>query len=391
MAIDLAKLQHAAPGPAARPAAETHRDAAAAGAHPLSRLARIDLFSPRRVPLNDLVVFTQQIVLLLRSGNGLVPSVRAIAAQTKQPLLHTALTHVHAHLESGRVLSECLELHPEAFDTLYVSVVRAGEASGQLAQCLDQLALILETRRQLRGRIREAMAYPTLLMVVMAIVVVFMFVYMVPRFGDLFGNMGSQLPWSTRLILAAGGFLRSRWWIVLPIAVLAGAVVRKIWREPAVQAVWDRAKLAIPVAGGLFSESYQFQLFSSLGLLLGSRVPHLDAIRIVRRAIRHAEYERFFDQLANQVEAGRGVAQAFQEAKFLPDTVKLMIATGESAGALDTVMLSLSDRYRMSLESDIRRLSSLMEPLLLVVMGLMVGFIAVSFILPLFRLSRMVR
>jgi type II secretory pathway component PulF len=388
MAIDLGRLQ--TPVPATGPPAAPGRTPETRWVHPLRRLGSTELFAPRRVPLADRVAFTQQLAMLLRSGNGLLPSLHAIASQTRQPLLRRALERVHERLESGCNLSDALEQHPQTFDTLYVSIVRAGEATGNLTQSLDRLAAILETRGRVRSQIREAMTYPVFLMVLMTVVVFFMLVYMVPRFGTLFADMGDQLPWSTRLILGAGGFLRSRWWALPPMLLLTGFGIRRAWRMPSVRNAWDRAKLRLPVAGALFSEDYLFQIFSSLGLLLGSRVPHLEAIGIVRRAIRHAQYERFFDELAKHVEAGRGVAQAFQEAAFLPATVKLMIVTGESAGALDEVMLSLGERYRASLESDIRRLSKLMEPMMLVVMGLMVGFLAVSFILPLFKLSRMV-
>jgi len=390
MAVNLAQLPRAPGEPAPIGAARERGSRGREEGRPLRRLARAELFAPRRVPLAELVVFTQQLVLLLRGGSGLAPSIRALASQTRRPLMRGVLERVTDRLESGRGLSEAMPQHPEAFDTLYVSIVKGGEASGQLAASLAQLARILETKRLLRERIREALSYPTLLLTVMAVVVVFMLVYMVPRFGELFRDMGPELPWSTRLILIAASALRSSWWLLLPIGILAGVGVARLWRRPAVRHAWDRAKVRLPIVRTVFGEGYLFQLFSSLGLLLGSRVPHLEAIGIVRRSIRHVEYDRFFDELTRHVEAGRGVSPAFQEAAFLPDTVKLMVATGESAGALDRTMLDLSERYRESLESHIRRLSSLMEPVLLVVMGLMVGFLAVSFILPLFKLSRMV-
>lgn len=390
MAINLAQLPETGTEAAPARPRRDRPDAAGDAAGPLRKLARLEILAPRRVPLEELVGFTRQLVLLLRGGNGLVPSLRALASQTRQPLLRRALENVRDQLESGRTLSESLAVHPEAFDTLYVSIVRAGEATGRLAQSLERLSAILETRRMLRQRVREALSYPILLLSVTLIVLVFMLIYMVPRFGELFRDLGPQLPWSTRLILGTSELLRSRWWLVLPIGILTGAGVRRLWRRSGVRAARDRALLRIPVLRTVFGESYLYQLFSGLGLLLGSRVPHLEAIAIVRRAIRHVEFDRFFDELVGHVEAGRGVTPAFAEAPFLPDTVKLMIATGESAGALDQVMLSLSERYRESLESQIRRLSSLMEPVLLVFMGLMVGFVAVSFILPLFKLSRMV-
>ncbi len=142
------------------------------------------------------------------------------------------------------------------------------------------------------------------------------------------------------------------------------------------------------MVGKLYGEAYLFQLSSTLGLLLGSRVPHLEAIQIARDVVKSPAYDRFFTDLERYVEAGRGVAPAFQEAPFLPETVKLMVSTGESSGALDTVMGRLAEHYREELESDIRRVSSLLEPAMLIGMGLMVGFIAISLIVPILRMSR---
>ena len=170
--------------------------------------------------------------------------------------------------------------------------------------------------------------------------------------------------------------------------ILTGAGVSRLGRTALVRRIWNRVKMSRPIAGKLYAEAYLFQLSSTLGLLLGSRVPHLEAIRIARNVVRSPWYEDFFANLERNVEAGRGVTPAFQEAAFFPDTVKLMVSTGESSGALDTVMGRLADHYREELESDIRRLSSLLEPAMLVGMGLMVGFIAISLIVPILRMSR---
>jgi len=388
MAIDLGQARRS-PERAATPASATGGGKAEPWVHPLRRWAQFDL-TGGRISLGDLVVFTQQLALLLRGGNGLVPSIDALAEQVESRAFRAALEEIHDRLEAGGELSECLERHPRIFDRLYVSIVRAGEASGKLQSSLEQLGRILETRQRLQSEIREAMTYPIILTVIMVIVVIFMLVYMVPRFGDLFTGLGDELPFSTRLILAAGDFLRSRWWTLIPILGLAAIGGRKIWNLPAVRDAWDRGKMKLPLIGGFFADSYLYQVFSSFGLLLGSRVPHLEAIGIVRRAIRNVHYERFFARLSEHVETGRGVASAFQEADFLPRAVKLMVTTGESSGALDRAMLGLSERYRESLERGIRRLSSMIEPVLLVVMGLMVGFLAISFIVPLFKLSRAV-
>ena len=387
MAIDLARIEPAEPRGRAEAPEPARRDTASA--FPRGLLHR-PLLSSARVGLDDLVLMTRQLALLLQSGNGLVPSVGALAQQMGSPGLRAVLPQVHAHLEEGRSLSHCLEAHPRVFDQLFVSIVRAGEASGELRESLSRLADILETRRRLRASIREAMTYPLVLTVIMFGVVVFMVTYLVPRFGHLFEALGDALPWSTRLIFAAIGFVRSRWWILPPIALVAGLGARALWRREATRRAWDWLRVSLPLIGRLHTEAYMFQLFSAFGLLLGSRVPHLGAIEIVRQTVRNARYAGFFASLQQHVEAGRGVAQAFREAEFLPETVKLMVATGEMSGALDTVMMQLSQHYREELERDIRRLSTLVEPVMLVIMGLVVGFIATAFILPLFRLSRLV-
>jgi len=387
MALDLARIE--ADRTADRGEAQEPARAPAGRARTGSGWNR-GLFSGRRASLDELVLLTRQLSLLLQSGNGLVPSMAALAQQTGSPTMHAVLGDVHERLQEGRTLSSCLEAHPRFFDPLFVNIVRAGEASGELRESLIRLSSILETRRRLRARVREAMTYPLILTVIMAGVVVFMLLYLVPRFGTLFQEMGDALPWSTRLILGSVDLARSRWWALIPMIGVAVVGGRALARREAVRRVWDWLKVSLPVVGRLTTEAYLFQLFSAFGLLLGSRVPHLAAIDIVRATVRHSRYQSFFAELQRHVEAGRGVAQAFREADFLPETVKLMVFTGEMSGALDTVMVHLSEHYREELESDIRRVSTLVEPVMLVVMGLMVGFIATAFILPLFRLSRLV-
>jgi type II secretory pathway component PulF len=334
------------------------------------------------------VFFTQQLALLLRTGNGLVPSIGALANQVGSPPLREVLRNVQSRLEEGVELSESLRRHPRAFDNLFVSLVKAGEATGHLRESLERLVGILEIRRRLQVRIREAMTYPTLLAVVMTAVVIFVFTFMIPRFADLFASLGDDLPASTRLLVGMSDQIRSRWWILVPMLIPVGVGIRRLGSAALLRRSWDRVKMSLPIAGKLYAEAYLFQLSSTFGLLLGSRVPLLEAIRIARDVVKSPQYEEFFANLEQNVEAGRGVAPAFLEARFFPDTVKLMVSTGEASGALDEVMSRIAEHYREELESDIRRLSSMLEPAMLVGMGLMVGFIAISLIVPILRMSR---
>ncbi len=386
VALDLAAVaktkRSLAPDPPA-PAAQ-----AAPPARRLGRMLDLQIGKQGKGTAEELVFVTRQLALLLETGNGLVPSIEAIVKPLRQSDLKDALQSVHDRLEEGAVLSACLERHPRIFDDFYASIVRAGESTGTLRQSLERLVRVLEIRRQLRNRFREAMTYPIVLTVIMVGVVVFMLTYMFPKFSDLFVDLGDEVPAMTRVLLDAGQFLRSRWMFIAPITVVVAVGIRKLLQMPAAKRAWDGLKVGLPGVGGIFRKAYLFQVFSSLGLLLGSRVPHLEAIQITRRAVRNVRYEGFFAKLAEHVEDGHGVALAFQESPIFPQTVKLMVATGESSGALDRVMTRLSEHYREELESDIRRLSSMVEPIMLVIMGIMVGSVAVSFIVPLIKLSR---
>lgn len=340
-----------------------------------------------KVTTQDLVTFTGQLSLLLRNGNGLVPSIEALARQTKTPVMKTALKQIQGDLEQGLGLSKCLERHSHIFDTFFVSIIRAGEASGALQEGLIRLGVILDIQASMKKKIGEAMTYPIVLTCIMTVVIIFMLTFMVPKFAEIFADIKDELPWSTNALIWLGGFIRSSWWIAIPIVVSAGIGVRKYSRSEQMRKLLDTVKVRLPVVKQLFMKSYMFQLFSSFSLLLGSRVPLLEAIGIARLAISNSRFDQFFDHLAEQVEAGNGMSSSFDECEFLPETVKIMVATGDAAGALDQTMERLSIHYRQELESDIRKLGSLIEPVMLVVMGVVVGFIAVSFIVPMFKLS----
>ncbi len=387
MALPLKKTRTAAPQASTRRALRAVPSQDQSGGI-LLRMNRVKLFTGNKVTLDDLVLLVQNLVLMLQNGTGLVPAVSAMASQAERPVLRQILSEIRDQLEDGAVLSDCLLRHPKVFDSMFVAAVKAGEASGALAESLSRLSGMLEVRRQLRTRLREALTYPAVVTAVMAIVMVFMLVYMVPKFGEIFRDMGDELPISTRLMLGAAELIRSRWWAVIPTLVAIGVGARWLLRHPRATGLWDRAKLVLPITGRFYGTACLYQIFASLGLLLGSRVPHLEAIAIVRQSVRAPRFEGFFDSLLDQVEAGRGMSRAFTEAPFLPEPVKLSVSTGEAAGALDTVMVRLGDRYREDLESDIRRLATVIEPIMLVVMGVMVGIIAISFILPMFKLSR---
>ncbi len=354
----------------------------------LARLNGITLFESKRVSLDDLALFAEQLSLLLETGSALVPAIGALLGQIESKALRRVLSQVHSRLEEGADFSDCLRQHPQVFDSLFISLVKAGEASGALQESLDRIVGILAVRRRLRAHVREATTYPCVLLAVMTGTMIFLLAFVVPRFETMFAGLGDELPGSTKLILGLTHFLHSSGWVLLPITAVIILGGRWLLKTTTVRNNWDLLKMRVPTLGPLFARSYLHQLFLSLGLLLRSRVPLMEAIGIAQQIVDNAQYRTFFDQLTKHVEDGHGVAQCFREAKFLPETVKLMISTGEESGALDRVMAKLAEHYQKELESSIKRVSVMLEPVMLVVMGGMVGFIASSFILPIFKMSQ---
>lgn len=353
-------------------------------------IKRLLPFMSDKVTLDDLTLFTSQLSLLLRTGNSLVPSISILARQGRSNAMKQVLERVNSSLQDGKSLSDSLERSPEVFGSMYVSIVRAGEATGALQQCLEQLTKMLDIQNGLRARVKEAMTYPIVLLCIMAGVMVFMLTFVLPRFGKLFEGIEEELPITTRMLLGSGQLVSTKLWVLVPSVLALALITRWLLSSGILQRVWDRLKFRIPLVGALIEQSFLLRLFSTLSLLLANHVPLLDTIKILRSLVSGSRYRAFFDNLSSQVEAGQGVTPAFKEARFLPDTVKLMVATGESSGALDKVAESLADKYRQDLESGVRRLSTLMEPIMLVVMGALVGLIAISFIVPIFKMSKAV-
>jgi type II secretory pathway component PulF len=384
MAINVARINA---GPQVSEAAES-TPRKNAGAKRGAALGRLLPFLSDRVTLEDLAIFTRQLALLLRTGNGLVPSIEALSRQGRSPAMRRVLDQVHSGLQDGNPLSDSLERSPEAFEPMYVNIVRAGEATGALQQCLEELTKMLDIQRAMRARIKEAMVYPIVLLCLMGGVMVFMMAFVLPRFAKLFEGIEEELPVTTRFLLGAGQLFSSRLWVLIPIILFLALLTRWVLSSGASRRAWDRMRFKIPVVRELIEQGYMLRMFSSMSLLLANHVPLLEAINIIKHILKSSRYRAFFANLSSQVEAGQGVTPAFQEARFFPDIVKLMVATGESSGALDKVAENLADKYREDLERGVKRLSALLEPIMLVIMGALVGLIALSFIVPIFKMSK---
>ncbi len=344
-----------------------------------------------RVGTDELVAFARQLADLLKVGITLNKALDALARQTPGSELGRVVDNLRADVASGTPLSEAMAKFPRCFSELFVSMVEAGEAGGFLEESLERVASFSEQVQELKSRIKAAMAYPVLLMVLGTAVVVFLLVFFIPKFTEIFADMGGALPWPTRAMIAVSDFLQGYGvFILVGLVVLVFLGLRVLGTE-AGKIAFDRGKLRVPVIGPVFQKTAVARFARVLGTLLKSGVSILDAIEITRRAVGNHWFGRHLEEAHGQVKEGRRLAEPLREFKEFPRMVVDMVAVGEETGNLDDVLVKVADNYDRQVDRAVKVLVSLMEPAMLIVMGGVVGAIVISMLLPVFTLQSLVK
>jgi type IV pilus assembly protein PilC len=341
----------------------------------------------RRVPSGDVTFFLSQLTLILETGTPLAQGLRQISSSAS-PRMAALARSVVEEIESGSTFARGLARHPEAFSPVEVSMMQVGESGGFLEDMVNRVVDLRHRRERMHGALRSALTYPMVLMVVSFLVLGFMLGFIFPRFERVFQDMGTALPISTRILLAASSVLRERWYFILPgAAALAGGAFRA-WRTATVRRAVERVKFSLPYIRDLMHELALSQLFLNLGSLLQAKVPLLSALRVCRGAMGQEAYRELVDQLAESAEHGEGLASSLNRSRLIPGLVKSVAATGEETGRSDRAFLRLAAYYDQQVERRLRILATLLEPAILILMGGFVGFVVISLILPIFRMSR---
>ena len=336
----------------------------------------------------ETTVFMSQLSLTLEIGMALKNALAAIGAQTKNPAFKDIIQTVTRDIEEGRQLSEAMRRHPRLFNPVYVSMIKAGETGGFLKGIVDRIVEMQEKRQALMTQIRAALTYPAVLCVLGILVVIFILVSVLPKFTRFFEGKEEILPFTTRFLMALSASLQGYWWAYVLGA--AGLVVGiKWWKDsPPGRAMMDRLYVKGPLLSGLCNKIYTCQMLRTLGHLMESQVPLLEALNVTRSTIKNRYFARFVSDITSHVEQGGKFAQPFSSYPYITETVKSMVATGEEAGRLPPVMLRLADFFDSEVDQEMKKLSSMIEPLALIVMGGVVGLIVSSIILPMFKLAR---
>jgi len=342
----------------------------------------------RAVKPAERIFFTSQLSLMLEVGTPLTVALKALAGQTKNPAFQEALQAIYQDLDEGRQLSEAMRRHPAVFGEVFVSMIKAGETGGFLQKILDRLVEMEEKRQALFTQLRSTMTYPAVLCILAVLVVVFIVAFVLPKFTAFFAGKEEILPITTRFLIGLSASFKQYWWVyLLSVTGLAGSLIM-LKRSVMGQVLIDWLFINAPLLRKICNKIYTCQLLRTLGYLMESQVPLLEALEVNRPTVGNRYYRKFVDEIADNVEQGGKFSQPFATNPYILESVKQMVTTGEDAGDLPKVMLRLTEFYDAEVDRELKALASMIEPLALIILGGVVGLIVSSVILPMFKLSQ---
>ncbi|MBW1676818.1 MAG: type II secretion system inner membrane protein GspF, partial [Deltaproteobacteria bacterium] len=345
----------------------------------------------KRIKSGEVSVATRQLSILLGAGVPLVASLEALMSQIANPLFKKIMAEVKESVNEGNSLAYALSSHPRIFSNIYVNMVRAGEASGSLDVVLDRLADLGEREQALRGRFKAALAYPVFMFFIGTIVLFFLITFIVPSITQIFREMHHTLPIPTVALISISNFLKSFWWLILLAGAAAIVAIRQFKNTPRGRYVWDELKLRIPVLGPINNKMAVARFGRTLGSLLKAGVPLISALQIVRNIVNNVIIADVIDNTVEEIQAGKSLASPLAQSRWFPSIVVQMISVGEQSGELEAMLSKIAETYDRDVESQIMAMTSMLEPVMILVMGLIVGFIVVSILLPIFEMNQMIR
>lgn len=342
------------------------------------------------VTLKELVILTRQISISINAGMSFVEALQSLAGNAKNPKMAWVLRHVLDDILSGKRFSDALAFHPDVFPPVYVSMAAAGEAGGFMPEALNRTAEFLEKEIELKSKIKSAMAYPMVIAVVATVVVIGMMGFIVPKFIKIFEEMKVELPLPTKMLVLASDFTVNGGFL-LPFVVLGLFLYAKRLRRTneRFRVWWDERMLELPLFGKLVTMGIITRFIRTLASLVGNGVMALQAISVSRQVVENRIIERVVDDIFASVQQGNGISPVLYKSKHFPVLVANMVSTGEKTGAIPEVLNKMADYYDSEVSSTIRDLLTLMEPLLIVVMAGIVGFVIAGLMLPMFQMSQM--
>jgi len=339
----------------------------------------------------DILNFTTQLAVMIRAGISIRAAIEGIADQVENPKFREMLENIKADVEAGKQFSEALSRYPKHFNSLYVNMVRASEMSGSFAQMLDRIAAYLAQQIETRSMVRGAMIYPGTIFTMAVGTTIFLLTFVLPRFGAVFKGKEHVLPWPTTFLMGLSAFMVQWWWVVVGMIFMM-VVVAFVVAKTETGALWfDRIKLNTPIMKKMFRALYISRSLQTMGELVNAGVPMLDTLHITGDIAGNSFYKRLWRRVHSSVKQGKKISFELMKTTLLPRSVVQMVSAGEESGKLGEVLDEISAFYQKQLREAIKTVTGMIEPIMIVFMGSIVGFIAMAIILPIFKMSNLVK
>ncbi|HZZ85728.1 MAG TPA: type II secretion system inner membrane protein GspF [Anaeromyxobacteraceae bacterium] len=342
-----------------------------------------------RVKADDLAIMTRQLAVLVGAGVPLVEALSALVDQVEHERLKRMVSDVRQRVNEGSSLADALAAHPRAFTNLYVNMIRAGESSGALEVVLVRLADFTENQARLRAKIVGTLTYPAAMLVIGTVIMGILFTVVIPKITRIFDETRVALPFTTRALIGFSSFVHDWWWAGGLLAIAAGALLAR-WKEtPAGRAAWDRRMLTVPIFGALIRQIAIARFSRTLSTLLRSGVPLLTAMDIVKNIVGNVRLQAVIEESAAAIREGESIAAPLKRSGEFPPLVYHMVAIGERSGQLEEMLKNVADAYDSQVETKIGALTSLLEPVMIVGMGVVVAIIVFSILMPILQINNL--
>ena len=344
-----------------------------------------------KVTAGDIAIFSRQLATMMTAGIPLVQSFDIVGAGHENPAMQKLILAIKADVEGGTTLHEALGKHPLHFDDLFVSLVAAGEQAGALETLLDKIATYKEKTEAIKKKIKKALFYPCAVVVVAIVVTAILLIYVIPEFESLFQGFGADLPAFTRFVIDISKFVQSTGWLML-IALVGGiwGLIEAKKRNRGVQHFFDRAMLKLPILGGILNKSAIARYARTLSTTFAAGVPLVEALTSVSGACGNIVYESAVLKMRDEVATGQRLQRAMENTNLFPNMVNQMIAVGEESGSLDSMSAKVADFYEEEVDNAVDSMSSLLEPLIMAILGVLVGGLVIAMYLPIFKMGAVV-
>jgi len=343
-----------------------------------------------RITPDDIHALTRQLATLLNAGIPLVGALDALMEQTTSPPLKKIIAQIKESVNEGNSLTVSLTRHPKLFSNIYINMVRAGEASGSLDVVLERLAEFGEHQQALKGRFQAALVYPVFMAIIGTGVLFFLLSFVVPNLTRIFTEMKQVLPLPTTILIWFSDFMRSYWWAILVVIVASIIGIKEFIKSPKGRHIWDTLKLHLPVIGQINRKIALSRFGRTLGSLLQSGVPLITSLQIVRNIVNNVLIGAVIDEAMEDIQAGKSLNLALSRSIWFPPVFRQMVSVGEQSGDLEGMLQKVADSYEREVETRITGMTALIEPIMILFMAAIVGFIVISILLPIFEMNQMI-